>query len=247
MARALAKKNLFPRPRLPSRSDAQPVLEYAGPLFVITAARIVGYSAMAVTASAIGTEQLAAYQVIISVVVVFVFVSAPLSQNAQTLLPSLIDAGDRRALRRTLGNIFILASAVGAVTSALYYASLRFGASAFTSDAFVLRQVLDANFSSLLAVSTLLVLGSVDGAFTAAKDFHLIMVYQLVAVAAQLALLAEVRRRGLGLPFVFLTLVVRLWICAAGASACIFAGIGRLGGAVGLMSVSDNSFRCKKR
>eukprot|EP00931_Biecheleriopsis_adriatica_P009346 TRINITY_DN110419_c0_g1_i1.p1 TRINITY_DN110419_c0_g1~~TRINITY_DN110419_c0_g1_i1.p1 ORF type:complete len:537 (+),score=83.64 TRINITY_DN110419_c0_g1_i1:63-1673(+) len=232
MVRALRQKKLFPKIRLPSWRDAKPVLEYAGPLFVITAARILGFSAMALTAATLGTAQLAAYQVIISIFVVFVFVSGPLSQNAQTLLPSLVDKGETRALRRACVNIFALANIVGAVTSALYYLTIRFGAVVITSDAAVLGEVLGASLSSLVPAATLLVLSSVDGALTAAKDFKLIVVYQVVAVAVQLFLLAEIRRRGLGLPFVFATLAVRLWICAIGAAGCLFSGIGRLGKAL---------------
>lgn len=234
MARALGRKGLFPRPRLPSRADARPVLEYAGPLFIITAARVVGFSAMALTAGTLGTAHLAAYQVIISVFVVFLFVSGPLGQNAQTLLPSLIDSGDRPALRRTFANVLLISSAVGAVTTALYSAALRFGAGAFTSDAAVLEQVGIGGPSSLVPMATLLVLGTVDGALTAAKDFRLIVVYQLVAVAVQLLLLAEARRRGFGLPFIWLSFTVRLWICAFSSAACILGGFGRLGGAMGL-------------
>lgn len=232
MVRALRRRQLFPQPRLPSWSDALPVLEYAGPLFVITGARIIGFTAMSFTAAALGTAQLAAYQVIISLFVVFVFVSGPLSQNAQTLLPPLVDKGDKRALRRAFGNIFILASIVGAITALLYLITIRFGGTAFTSDGGVLREVVAASLSSFVSAATLLVLSAVDGALTAAKDFNLIVIYQVIAVAVQLLLLAEVRRSSLGLSFVFLSLTVRLWICAFGAAFCILSGIGRLGGAL---------------
>jgi Na+-driven multidrug efflux pump len=212
----------------------QPVLEYAGPLFVITAARIVGFSAMALTAATLGTVQLAAYQVIISLYVVFVFVSGPISQSAQTLLPALIEAKDSKPLRKTFKNLLVLAGLISAVTTTLYAAALRFGASAFSSDVAVLNLVKTAGTSSLLPMATLLILGTVDGAMTAAKDFRIVVAYQLVAVCVQLIMLAQARAHGWGLPFIFMTFTIRLWICGASASTCIFAGIGRLGGAMGL-------------
>jgi len=196
--------------------------------------RILGFSAMAFTASSLGTAQLAAYQVIISVFVVFVFVGGPLSQNAQTLLPSLIDAGDTKGLRRTFRNIVVIASTVSAITSVLYFAAIRFGSAAFTADAGVLGEVTKACLSSVLPAASLMVMSSVDGAMTAAKDFRFIVVYQCLAVAVQLFLLSEIRSRGLGLSSIFLTFTVRLWICAVGAGICIFGGLGRLGGAMGL-------------
>jgi len=234
MVAALTKKGLFPRPRLPTLKDAGPVIEYAGPLFVIILARTIGFSAMSFTAAALGTAPLAAYQVIISIFVVFVFVSGPLSQNAQTLLPALVDRGDTPALRLAFANIFLIANIVGGITAAVYFAAVRFGAPLFTSDGAVLLEVLGANLSSFVCAATLLVLAVVDGALTAAKDFRLIVVYQVLAVAVQLLLLAEVRRRGLPLAFVFMTFTVRLWICAAGASICLFAGLGNLGRALKL-------------
>lgn len=234
MLLSMRKKQFLPRPRLPTWTDAQPVLEYAGPLFIITAARIFGFSAMALAAASLGTPQLAAYQVIISIFIVFVFVSGPLSQSSQSLLPSLIDQGDTKALRKACANIFLIAIVVGVITSALYYVTIRFGAGAFTSDPMVLKEVVGASFSSLLPAATLLVLSTVDGAMTAAKDFKLIVVYQVAAVVTQVLLLRLVWQGGgnYGLPFIFSTLTLRLWICAASVAACLFGGFGRLGGAL---------------
>merc|ERR1712194_407992 len=179
-------------------------------------------------------SELAAYQVIVSLFIVFVFVSGPISQSAQTLLPPLIDAKDTQPLRRSFKNLLVLASIVSAVTSALYYIALSLGVSAFTSDVAVMKLVGEASISSMIPLATLLVLGTVDGAMTAAKDFRIVIAYQLVAVLVQLVMLAEAQRRGWGISFIFLTLSVRLWICGASAVTCIFAGKGRLGKAMAL-------------
>lgn len=234
MLRALRHKRFLPGLKLPSWADAEPIREYAGPLFVISAARIFGFSLMALTAAKMGTAALAGYQVIISVFIVFVFVTGPLSQTAQSMMPSLIDKGDSPALRRTFKNILVLAASVGFVASVLFFATLVFGTSAFTSDALVLKEVHGAAFSSLVPLAILLVLATVDGAMTAAKDFRFIVVYQLIAVLVQAVILAEAGRRGLGLPSVFWSLSIRLWICAASAGTCIVGGYGRLGRAMDL-------------
>jgi len=234
MIRALQRKRFLPRLTLPSWADAKAVSEYAGPLFVITFARICGFSLMALTAANMGTAALAGYQVILSVFIVFVFVTGPLTQTAQSMMPSLIDKGDSPALRRTFANILVLAASVGFVTCVLFFLTLRFAASAFTSDALVLTEVHGAAFSSLVPLATLLVLSTVDGAMTAAKDFRFIVIYQLIAVLVQVLLLAEVRRRGLGLPFIFWSLSTRLLICAGSAGTCIVGGYGRLGRAMDL-------------
>jgi len=236
MLRALGGRSLLPNVRLPTRQDVAPVAEYAGPLFVITAARIVGFTAMSFTAASLGTVPLAAYQVVISIFVVFVFVGGPMSQNAQTVMPPLVDSGDTKAARRTFANILLIANVVALITSAVYFLVVTFGAGNFTTDANVVHEVVNSAFSSFLGAATLLVLGSVDGTMTASRDFGLIVVYQLLAVAVQLLLLAEVKRRHLGLPFIFMTFTVRLWICAAGVAFCLFTGLGRLGRVLSLRS-----------
>jgi len=237
MLRALRGRRLLPTVRVPTRHDLAPVLEYAGPLFVITTARIVGFTAMSFAAASIGTAQLAAYQVVISIFVVFVFVGGPMSSNAQTVMPPLVDSGDTQAARRTFANIFVLANIVSVFTSAIYLAVVTYGAGGFTADVNVLHEITGSAFSSFLAAATLLVLGAVDGTMTASRDFGLIVIYQLVAVGVQLLLLAEVKRRHLALSFVFMTLTVRLWICAAGVGFCLLAGLGRLGGVLRLRSL----------
>eukprot|EP00971_Amphidinium_carterae_P155957 3091856-Amphidinium_carterae.1 len=93
MLGALRKKGITPKP-VPIRSkDARVVLEYAGPLFLTTGSRVLGYTTMATVATKLGSIPGAAYQVAIGVFTVFAFVSAPLNQIAQTTLPALVDEG----------------------------------------------------------------------------------------------------------------------------------------------------------
>lgn len=229
MLGSLRSKGLLSWPCVPRRQDLAPVFEYAGPLLVITTARVLGFTAMAVSAVALGTAQLAAYQVVIGVFVVFAFVGAPLTQNAQTVLPALLDRGDTRGTRRALGNIFILAVSAAFVVATLCCLTLRFGAGFFTSDTAVLREVAGASLPMFLATFLLLVSSSVDGSLLAAKDFGFIVPTQVAVCALQICLLGVVRRLGLGLPFVFLTFSVRLLSFLAAAFTRVSLGKGPLG------------------
>ena len=64
MLRSLKRKEILPKVRAQALRDAGPVLEYAGPMMIINTTRIMGYTAMAFAAAALGTQQLAAYQVL---------------------------------------------------------------------------------------------------------------------------------------------------------------------------------------
>ncbi|CAE8650224.1 unnamed protein product, partial [Polarella glacialis] len=229
MLRVLARKGILPPLRLPVLSEAGPVLEYAGPMFIITSARVIGFTAMAVTAGLLGTQELAAYQVIIGIFVFFAFMGAPLSQTAQTLLPPLIDKGDSVGVKRAIGNILGLATVVSSVVAMVCFLALRYGAVLFTSDPEVVQLVASAAPALLLATGTLLISSSVDGSLLAAKDFAFVVPSQILVCVIQLGLLQIVRRQHLGLPFVFMTFAVRLWVFLGGAAVRIGLGYGPLG------------------
>eukprot|EP00933_Yihiella_yeosuensis_P015577 TRINITY_DN13549_c0_g2_i1.p1 TRINITY_DN13549_c0_g2~~TRINITY_DN13549_c0_g2_i1.p1 ORF type:complete len:437 (-),score=68.45 TRINITY_DN13549_c0_g2_i1:113-1423(-) len=222
MLGVLRQKGLCPTLHLPRLKEAGPVLEYAGPMFIITSARVIGFTAMAITAGLMGTKALAAYQVIIGIFVFFAFVGAPLSQTAQSILPSLIDKGDSEGIKRAGRNIFTIASLVGWTVATLCFLLLRFGGGIFTADAEVIRIVAEAAPAVFLAVGTLLISSSVDGALLAAKDFGFVVPQQMIVCVLQLLLLQLVRRYSLGLPFVFLTFVMRLWVFITAAAVRVF-------------------------
>lgn len=230
MLRSLQRKQILPSFKTKTLIDAGPVLEYAGPMMIINATRILGYTAMAFAAAALGTQQLAAYQVILGIFVLFAFVGAPLSQTAQSMLPPLIEAKDTKGAQKVGRNVLTIASAVSLVASCLCFCALRFGAQTFTSDAAVLGQIHSAAFMVLLATGALLLSSSIDGALLAAKDFRFIVFQQALVVAVQLVLLWMTLKFQLGLPAVWMTLAVRVLLFIPVALTWIRTGNGPLGG-----------------
>eukprot|EP00929_Paragymnodinium_shiwhaense_P008380 TRINITY_DN112335_c0_g1_i1.p1 TRINITY_DN112335_c0_g1~~TRINITY_DN112335_c0_g1_i1.p1 ORF type:complete len:529 (-),score=102.29 TRINITY_DN112335_c0_g1_i1:3-1589(-) len=229
MLRALSKKGIFPKLRLPRLEDAKPVLEYAGPMFVITTTRVVGFTTMGITATSFGTTQLAAYQVLISIFVFFAFFSGPLSQTAQNLLPPLIEAKNTKALRDSSRNIVSIAAIMGGVVSVLSALAVTFGASLFSSDASVLQAIASARSAVVIAAACLVICSVVDGSLTAAKDFRFVVAQQLVVCAMQLWLLYWVRQWKLGIAAVFMTFAVRLVVSMGISVVRVACGWGPLG------------------
>lgn len=229
MLRSLQRKQILPSFRAAALKDAGPVLEYAGPMMVINSTGILGYTAMAFAAAALGTQQLAAYQVIVGIFVLFAFMGAPLSQTAQSMLPPLIETGDTKGVRKVGKNVLTIATAVSLVASCLCYAALRFGAQTFTADLGVLKEVHSSASMVLLATGALLISSSIDGALLAAKDFRFIITNQVFVVAVQLLLLKATLKFQLGLPAVWMTFAVRASIFIPIALTWICSGNGALG------------------
>eukprot|EP00435_Cladocopium_sp_Y103_P017915 s2762_g4.t1 len=229
MLRSLKRKQILPSIEAEALRDAGPVLEYAGPMMIINTTRIMGYTAMAFAAAALGTQELAAYQVILGIFVLFAFVGAPLSQTAQSMLPPLIEANDTEGSRKVSGNVLTIATAVSLVAGCLCFAALRFGAQTFTNDVAVLGQVHSTAFMVLLTTVALLLSSSIDGALLAAKDFRFIVFQQGLVVAIQLFLLWMALKMHMGLPAVWMTLAVRVMVFIPGALAWVCTGNGPLG------------------
>mmetsp|Transcript_9964 Transcript_9964/g.22234 ORF Transcript_9964/g.22234 Transcript_9964/m.22234 type:complete len:542 (-) Transcript_9964:103-1728(-) len=229
MLGALSRKGIMPDIRVPRLDDAGPVLEYAGPLFVIISARVIGFSSMGITAATLGTVPLAAYQVLISIFVFFAFFAAPLSQTAQSMMPALIEAGDKSGARRLLTNLALLGSVVGAAVGVVSYVTLHYGARVFTGDAAVLHAIVEASPSACIAVSCLLLSSPLEGTLVAARDFSFIVPAQITASIIQLALLYAIRHYDLGLKYVLLTFAVRLVYTIILFHIRMLLGLGPLG------------------
>ncbi len=137
MIRALAKKQLLPRIRMPGREELVGLLEFTGPLLAITLTRLAGLIAMQRAAMRLGVQSLAAYQLSINLVVFFLLFGEPLSQLSQTKLPALVDAEDGDAVLATLKSVLILSFFTALGVGGIAFASLKFGASLFSSDAAV--------------------------------------------------------------------------------------------------------------
>ena len=115
MIRALGKKGLLPSLKLPTYENLKPLLEYARPLAVVIGTRFLSLTLMAMTAGTLGTAVQASYQVEMNVLVLFGLFGEPLSQTAQTILPSLLDAGEAGAARakRAISNLLRISFSVG--------------------------------------------------------------------------------------------------------------------------------------
>ena len=160
MLRALKKKEILPKIRMPTRKELSSLTEFTGPLMAITITRLVGFINMQRTAMKIGVKHTAAYQMSINLVIFFLLFAEPLSQLSQTQLPALIDAEDGPAVKSNLKNILFLGLCTALGIGGIAGLSLFFGSPLFSSDLAVQALAKEASPSVFLTVFTAILAGT---------------------------------------------------------------------------------------
>ncbi|CAE7803821.1 DTX47 [Symbiodinium microadriaticum] len=188
---------------------------------------------MAKTAGTMGTASIAGYQVLANVVVLFGLFGEPLSQTAQTMLPSLLDGGpDRQAQARTLlRNLAGLAIAVSAAVGGAAFLALQGAGGVFSRDPQV-QEILRSTIMVPITISSLILSQACDGTMLAAKEFPLVIKTTLLTTSLQVLILCGVNFFHWGLEVVFLSLAVRYWIFLAVMLTKALSGSGPLGRAL---------------
>jgi Na+-driven multidrug efflux pump len=134
MIKALRKKRILPKLRLPTRAEIAALTEFTGPLFAITITRLIGFISMQRAAMRLGVKHVAAYQLSINLVIFFLLFGEPLSQLSQTQLPALIEAQDGAKVKANLKSVLTLGLYTALGVGSVAGASLFLGSSIFTSD-----------------------------------------------------------------------------------------------------------------
>jgi Na+-driven multidrug efflux pump len=225
MLKALSEKDILPSIRIPSKAEFISLLDYTGPLLAITITRMAGFVAMQKTATRLGTETLAGYQVCVNLLIFFLLFGEPLSQISQTKLPGFLDQQDSTSIRECLKSVSILAAVTSVVIAAIASSAAQFGAAIFTSDAVVQEIARTASPSLFFAVIASILAVAVDGALMASRDYTVMLVLGICTFAGQLLLL----QRCTTVSNILLVFALRLGTYACFASGRIVLGFGQVG------------------
>ena len=160
MIRALKKKSILPKIRLPTRKELLGLTEFTGPLLAITVTRLIGFVNMQRRAMMLGVKETAAYQLSINLVIFFLLFGEPLSQLSQTQLPALIDSKDGPSIRANLKSILILGACTALGIASIAALTLSFGSPLFSSDLAVQALAKDAAPSVFMTVATAIFAGT---------------------------------------------------------------------------------------
>jgi Na+-driven multidrug efflux pump len=137
MVQSLKRKHLLPPLHFPTKQQLVDLMEFTGPLLAITLTRLIGSINMQRAASRLGVQQLAAYQMSINVMWLFMLFGEPLSQLSQTQLPALVDDTERATgplIQATLKSIFTLGACTAVSVASVAGLLMKLGPGIFSSD-----------------------------------------------------------------------------------------------------------------
>jgi Na+-driven multidrug efflux pump len=189
MYKAMEKKGISPRIKLPTVKEIRALLQFTGPLMTITLTRIGGFFAMQRKAMSLGMQSLAGYQVCIHMMMFFLLFGEPLSQLSQTELPTLLDEGNGVAAWRTLKSVITITSSTALCVASAAFVLARFGTGAFSSDSDVQMIAQSTAPTLFLTIAVAVASVSFDGAQIASKDFSYMLVAGFATFFMQLKLL----------------------------------------------------------
>jgi putative MATE family efflux protein len=226
MVRALRTKQLLPTLRLPTRREVGSLVEFMGPLMMITITRLLGFVYMQRAASRLGdVKSLAAFQICTNIVSFFLLFGEPLSQLSQTKLPALVDREDGEGLLANLKSVLTLGLGASLVVGGVAWGVARFLTGIFTSDPAVQAIAHSAAPSVFFMVANAIMAVTVDGAMLASKDFGWMLFLGIATFLAQMGAL----KNATNLNAVFATFIFRLGVY--GPLCVIRAAMGK--GAIG--------------
>mmetsp|Transcript_11664 Transcript_11664/g.24889 ORF Transcript_11664/g.24889 Transcript_11664/m.24889 type:complete len:526 (+) Transcript_11664:125-1702(+) len=228
MVQALRKKGMMPKLKFPNMSEFRDLMGFTGPLLAITLTRMAGFMNMQRRAMTLGLTNLAGYQLCLNLLIFFILFGEPLSQLAQTKLPSLIDSDKTEEAMATFKSILVLSTFAAVGVGGAAYLTAMLGPGLFSSNISV-QAVAKATAPTLfLAVSQTIVGIAVDGAMMASRDFGFMLATGLGSFALQAKLLNYCNTVG----DIFSTFTIRLGTYAVLSVGRALLGYGNLGRAI---------------
>ena len=233
MIRALAKKHILPKIKLPTKQELSALLEFTGPLLAITVTRLYGFTNMQLTAMTLGVKQTAAYQLCINLVIFFLLFAEPLSQLSQTQLPELMNSKTDRSqdIRNNFKSVLSLGGITALVIGTIAGVATYCGSAIFSSDPVVQALAQEAAPAVFATVATSIFSVTVDGAMLASKDFGFMLSLGTLTMTVQLLLL---RLYCTNITQIFGTFIIRLGTYAILSLLRVGFGYGTLGRAMKL-------------
>ncbi|XP_010531467.1 PREDICTED: protein DETOXIFICATION 46, chloroplastic-like [Tarenaya hassleriana] len=219
---------------VPSPSELLTILGLAAPVFVTMTSKIAFYTLLVYFATSMGTNVLAAHQVMIQAYCMCSVWGEPLSQTAQSFMPELLYGVNRNLpkARMLLKSLASIGATVGLVVGTLGTAFLWLFPGIFTPDKVVVKEMHKVLISQFLALAVTPIAMSFEGTLLAGRDLRYMSISMSGCFVSAGLLLMLLSNRGYGLQGCWFTLVGFLW-------ARFFLSLGRLLSRDGVLYVSD--------
>lgn len=186
---------------VPSLTELKEIFSIAAPVFITTVSKVVFYSLMIYFATSMGTQTVAAHQVLSQIFSMCSVWGEPLSQTAQSFMPELL-YGVNRSLtkaRTLLKSLLIIGASVGVVLGTVATSIPWLVPNIFTPDAVIISEMHKVWIPFFLALCVTPCIHCCEGTLLAGRDLKYISMTMTGCFALGGLVLMLFKAQGLGL------------------------------------------------
>ncbi|WMV51466.1 hypothetical protein MTR67_044851 [Solanum verrucosum] len=198
---------------IPSTDELLQIFTIAGPVFLTMMSKVAFYSLLVYFATSMGTQTIAAHQVMVQLFMICAVWGEPLSQTAQSFMPELLYGVNRNLskARMLLKSLVIVGASSGTILASVAASIPWLFPKVFSSDPQVIREmqkILLPYFIALFVTPSIL---SLEGTLLAGRDLKFISLSMSSIFVLSSILLMLLSSKGLGLSGCWFALVVFQW------------------------------------
>ncbi|TMW91029.1 hypothetical protein EJD97_014898 [Solanum chilense] len=198
---------------VPSKDELLQIFMIAGPVFLTMMSKVAFYSLLVYFATSMGTQTIAAHQVMVQLFMICAVWGEPLSQTAQSFMPELLYGVNRNLskARVLLKSLVIVGASSGTVLASVAASIPWLFPKVFSSDPQVIREmqkILLPYFIALFVTPSIL---SLEGTLLAGRELKFISLSMSSIFVLSSVLLMLLSSKGLGLSGCWFALVIFQW------------------------------------
>ncbi|KAK1422923.1 hypothetical protein QVD17_18212 [Tagetes erecta] len=198
---------------VPSANELLQIFQLAAPVFITMMSKVGFYALLIYFATSMGTQTVAAHQVLGQVFQIFAVLGEPLSQTAQSFMPELL-YGAKRSLskaRMLLKSLVIIGSLCGLIFAVSGTTILWLLPKLFSPDPQVIKQMHKVLLPYFFALSVTASTLSLEGTLLAGRDLRFFSISMSTIFSLGALLLMTFSNLGFGLTGCWWTLVFFQW------------------------------------
>ncbi|XP_055807525.1 protein DETOXIFICATION 46, chloroplastic-like [Solanum dulcamara] len=198
---------------IPSADELLQIFMIAGPVFLTMMSKVAFYSLLVYFATSMGTQTVAAHQVMVQLFMICAVWGEPLSQTAQSFMPELLYGVNRNLskARMLLKSLVIVGASSGMILASVAASIPWLFPKIFSPDPQVIREmqkILLPYFISLFVTPSIL---SLEGTLLAGRDLKFISLSMSSIFVLSSIVLMLLSSKGLGLSGCWFALVIFQW------------------------------------
>ncbi|KAK1437891.1 hypothetical protein QVD17_03691 [Tagetes erecta] len=198
---------------VPSANELLQIFKLSAPVFMMMMSKVAFYSLLIYFATSMGTQTVAAHQVLVQIYSMFTVGGEPLSQTAQSFMPELI-YGAKRSLskaRMLLKSLMIIGASCGIILGVAGTIVPWLFPKVFSPDPHVIKEMHKALLPYFIALSVTASTHSLEGTLLAGRDLRFISISMTTIFTLGAILLMLFSNLGYGLPGCWWTLALFQW------------------------------------